>query len=136
MQKGLRRLKLTIPLLVLDSTGKQIPNFKVVLQIDIAPTIIDRLGLPIPHSWDGVSLYRQPSARFSYHQIAQYLWRYRFHGDPTLKYTFDAEHGTENLYNRSSDPAEKEYLIHTTESEALEELRAAKSSFQTERHRH
>ncbi len=125
--KNLNREELAIPLLVLDSEGKNIPNFRMVRQVDIAPTILDRIGLPIPESWDGVSLYRQPSARFSYHQLLDKYGIIDSTDERTLKYTFDADHGTEELYDLSADPAEMNNLAgRETLSEFRERLGAFK----------
>ena len=48
-----------IPLLFYDTpapAAKTYPDLTFGAQVDIAPTILDRLGLPIPASWEGQSL--------------------------------------------------------------------------------
>ena len=125
--KNLHREELAIPLLVLDPEGKKIPNFSMVRQIDIAPTLLDRIGLPIPKSWDGASLYRQASARFSYHQLLNKIGVIDSTEERTLKYTFDADHGTEELYNLTLDPWEAENL--TADKATLAAMRAELQKF-------
>src|SRR5262249_55861512 len=36
--------------------------------IDVAPTVLDRLGLPIPSSWEGRSLLGPAVKQYSFHQ--------------------------------------------------------------------
>src|SRR5204862_5169484 len=45
-----------IPLLIYDESDVHYGNLKFATQIDVAPTIVDRLGLRIPPSWEGRSL--------------------------------------------------------------------------------
>ena len=45
-----------IPLLIYDTSNYQYANLEFATHIDIAPTVIDRLGYAIPESWHGVSL--------------------------------------------------------------------------------
>jgi arylsulfatase A-like enzyme len=60
-----------IPLLFYDTpapAAKTYPDLTFGAQVDIAPTILDRLGLPIPASWEGQSLLTPTVQRFTYHQ--------------------------------------------------------------------
>jgi arylsulfatase A-like enzyme len=57
-----------IPLLLYDTSSPTYSDLSFGTQLDIAPTIVDRLGLPIPSSWQGRSLAAVPSQRFTYHQ--------------------------------------------------------------------
>ena len=45
-----------IPMLLYDAPAATYPDLSFAAQVDIAPTILDRLGLPIPASWEGQSL--------------------------------------------------------------------------------
>ena len=47
------------PLLIYDPEPVTYRNLRVARQIDVAPTILDRLGLPVPSDWDGRSLLRE-----------------------------------------------------------------------------
>ena len=127
--KNLNREELAIPVMVLDSEGKNIPNFRMVRQVDIAPTILDRIGLPIPESWDGVSLYRQPSARFSYHQLLDKYGIIDSTEERTLKYTFDADHEVEELYDITADPAEIDNLVGGRSNSSLSSIRVELKKF-------
>jgi glucan phosphoethanolaminetransferase (alkaline phosphatase superfamily) len=57
-----------IPLIIYDDP-KAYPDRSYGAQIDIAPTILDRLGLPIPKSWEGVPLTRPTAVRSTVHQM-------------------------------------------------------------------
>lgn len=59
-----------IPLLFYDRDIRVYRNGGFATQIDIAPTIVDRMGLPIPTSWDGVSLLRAEQPRSTLHQTS------------------------------------------------------------------
>ena len=57
-----------IPMLLFDTAGTRYPDLSFATQVDIAPTILDRLRLPIPASWDGQSLLAPAATRVTYHQ--------------------------------------------------------------------
>lgn len=57
-----------IPLLVYDTEKVSYANSTFGVQPDIAPTIIDRLGLPIPRGWRGRSLQLPSVDRITLHQ--------------------------------------------------------------------
>jgi hypothetical protein len=57
-----------IPLLIYDVPPASYPDLSFAVQVDIAPTILDRLGLPIPSSWEGQSLLAPARQRFTIHQ--------------------------------------------------------------------
>ncbi|MCA9131408.1 MAG: sulfatase-like hydrolase/transferase, partial [Planctomycetales bacterium] len=59
---------LRIPLLIRDTESHQYATQAAALQIDIAPTLLDALGLEPPAAWRGTSLRRPvPSPRISFH---------------------------------------------------------------------
>ena len=51
-----------IPFIVYDDRGLKLANSSYASHIDIAPTILARLGLPQPSSWQGRSLTESPPA--------------------------------------------------------------------------
>jgi len=82
--------------------------------VDIAPTILDRLGLPIPDSWEGESLLAAAPKRFTYHQT--YFLPNRFavvYRDRNQLYKFIAtpQYGKEELYDLVHDRGESHNLI-------------------------
>ena len=78
--------------------------------IDLAPTILDLLGLRSPNGWDGASLFdeRKPPRAYLFAAAwGQYLLGVRS-GD--WKYIYDARLGSEELYNLTEDPDERRDL--------------------------
>lgn len=57
-----------IPMLIYDDSATQYRGLAFGTQLDIAPTVVDRLGLPIPEAWEGVSLLRDAAPRHTMHQ--------------------------------------------------------------------
>jgi glucan phosphoethanolaminetransferase (alkaline phosphatase superfamily) len=103
-----------IPLLIYDAPGVVYPDLAFGTQVDIAPTILDRLGLPIPASWDGQSLLAPAPRRFTYHQT--YFAPNRFavlYRDKRalMKFIATPQYGTEELYDLRADRAEARNLV-------------------------
>jgi arylsulfatase A-like enzyme len=103
-----------IPLLIYDTADAHYPDLTFAAQIDVAPTILDRLGLPIPEFWSGESLLSPTSRRFTYHQT--YFIPNRFavvYRDRERLFTFIAtpQYGTEELYDLRTDPDERHNLV-------------------------
>ena len=77
-------------------------------QVDIAPTILDRLGLPIPASWEGQSLLAatrsaSPITRPTSRPIALRCLSRR---DALFKFIATPQYGTEELYDLTADRGE------------------------------
>jgi arylsulfatase A-like enzyme len=78
--------------------------------VDLAPTLLDLVGLPAPGNWDGRSLFdplHQPRAFLFAAAWGQYLLGVRDHD---MKYSYDARLGREELYDLASDPDEQRNL--------------------------
>jgi glucan phosphoethanolaminetransferase (alkaline phosphatase superfamily) len=102
-----------IPLLVYDASGAKYPDLAFGVQVDIAPTILDRLGLPIPESWEGESLLSPSKQRFTHHQT--YFLPNRFavlyrDGDALFKLIATPQYGKEELYDLRHDAHEQRDL--------------------------
>jgi hypothetical protein len=103
-----------IPMLFYDSPAASYPDLTFAAQVDIAPTILDRLELPIPESWEGQSLLATSRTRFTNHQT--YFVPNRFavlYRDNRALYKFIAtpQYGTEELYDLTTDRAETRNLV-------------------------
>ena len=57
-----------VPLLLYDSDGYAYPAHLLSSIVDIAPTLLDRIGAPIPPHWAGVPLSRTAPRRFAFMQ--------------------------------------------------------------------
>jgi glucan phosphoethanolaminetransferase (alkaline phosphatase superfamily) len=105
-----------IPMLFYDAPAASYPDLSFAAHVDIAPTILDRLGLPIPESWDGQSLLAPSRTRFTYHQT--YFVPNRFgvlyRNDRALfKFIATPQYGTEELYDLTADRGEVRNLVVT-----------------------
>ena len=103
-----------IPMLLYDAPSASYPDLTFAAQVDIAPTILDRLGLPIPDSWEGQSLLAPSRTRFTYHQT--YFVPNRFgivYRDDRALFKFIAtpQYGTEELYDLTTDHGEVRNLV-------------------------
>jgi hypothetical protein len=103
-----------IPLLLYDASPVTYPDLTFGAQVDIAPTILDRLALPIPASWEGESLLRPARKRFTYHQT--YFFPNRFavlYRDEQALFKFIAtpEYKVEELYDLTADRGELRNLL-------------------------
>jgi len=111
-----------IPLLLYDP-DQRYPDLSFATQVDIAPTIVDRLGLPIPASWEGESLLSPSQRRFTLHQTYFVPNRYAvlYRDDKALfKFIATPQYGTEELYDLRNDRGEAHNLA--TDQPALAAL--------------
>lgn len=76
-------------------------------QVDVAPTVLDVLGLAPPAEWEGRSLFAEdrPPRAYFYAANDHYLLGVR-EGD--LKYVYDASRGRDQLFDLARDPDERE----------------------------
>jgi hypothetical protein len=103
-----------IPMLFYDAPAASYPDLTFAAQVDVAPTILDSLDLPIPASWDGQSLLAPSRKRFTYHQT--YFVPNRFgviYRDDRALFKFIAtpQYGTEELYDLTTDHGEVRNLV-------------------------
>jgi len=73
--------------------------------IDVAPTILDLLGDPLPASWQGQSLFGRdrPGRAYLFTSRSRVLFGYR---DAVRKVIYDAGTNTMELYDLQADPGE------------------------------
>jgi phosphoglycerol transferase MdoB-like AlkP superfamily enzyme len=115
-----------IPMLIYDDSPAQYANLKFATQIDVAPTILDRLGLIIPASWEGASLLKPTIKSFTIHQtsLRNPCYAVLYRTDATIyKYIRCTLGHTEELYELGSDPHEQRNLIGTAEPSLVQLLR-------------
>ena len=103
-----------IPMLWYDTAMVRYPDLSFAAQVDIAPTILDHLGLPAPASWEGQSLLKPSRERFTHHQT--YFFPNRFaviYRDEHKLFKFIAtpEYGNEELYDLNEDGKEVRNLV-------------------------
>jgi hypothetical protein len=117
-----------IPLIILDTDLAASRSIPYATQLDIAPTIADTVGIPIPEQWEGKSLLTtSPDIAITQtsgaRPIQGIIWRT---GNVKFKYLFDSLYGTESLFELRSDPAERINLMATADPSVLRFLRGAR----------
>ena len=90
------------------------PDLSFAAQVDVAPTIVDRLGLPVPTPWEGQSLLEPAPTRFTYHQT--YFLPNRFavvyrNRSSLFKFIATPAYGEEELYDLVHDGGEVHNLV-------------------------
>jgi hypothetical protein len=96
---------------------------KFATSLDIAPTIIDRLGLPIPPSWEGNSLFSEENRIFTFHQLREHYAVIYTIGNLQLKYVFDSKTKKEQLFELNADLYETKNIINSIDSEYVNMMR-------------
>lgn len=101
---------ISIPLLIYDPLKGNYQNTFYATHLDIAPTVVDRLGLPVPEIWPGESLLKPFHSRETRHQTREekpcFATIYR--DDSTwTKRIFCTEDSVGEMYDLLTDPGEK-----------------------------
>src|SRR5262249_55758692 len=124
--RSLYEEEINIPFLIHDPDDAQFKGLDSGSQIDVAPTIFDRLGLPVPSVWRGHSVYRSV-ADDSYHR----LWKKPYCAaaikridKARFKYIYCEETRKEELYELITDPKERQNLITTADTGLVNALRS------------
>lgn len=110
-----------IPLLIFDPLGGRYQNTQYATHIDIAPTILESLGIEPAVEMKGLSLLSPaPENRLTRHQSTSTNgWKLNLikRGNKTYKHLWEGasyiERKEEMLFEISSDPQEQENLIET-----------------------
>ena len=101
-----------IPLLLIAS-GRAAPlhvdERALASQVDVAPTVLTQLGMPIPATWSGVPLQSRAALadrRVFFQQHSEFGLVERKADGRTWKYWLHAETGVESAFDLDSDPLE------------------------------
>ena len=113
--------QVSVPLIIYDDSLAAYQNLAFARQIDIAPTIIARLGLPIPTSWMGLPLTQPKIATYSYHETGkngletheEKRMIVEYADTAIYKYIYTTDHSHEELYEVVNDPEEKTNIAPT-----------------------
>lgn len=108
-----------VPLIIYDprlpASLRGVASTKIALNIDIAPTVLARAGVPIPASMQGIDLIGHTQEKKA--TRPDFFYEHTFMGSPrlpkvegvvsqNLKYMTFIEHGYEELYDTAHDPHE------------------------------
>ena len=119
---------ITIPMLIYDESAVDYHGLAYATQLDVAPTIVDRLGLPIPERWEGVSLLRETAPRRTVQQtkLSKPCFAVLDYA-PTQIYKYMRCDGDdrEQLYDLTQDPQERHDLMWKPDPALLAEFRSA-----------
>lgn len=118
-----------IPILIYDTDRLQYKNLNYATSVDIAPTIIDRLGLPIPESWEGKSLLSDNNREFTFHQMGNNYAIINKKGKFLFKYIYDSKLMKEELYELNGDFYENNNLINSVDKKYITDFRKRLSEF-------
>lgn len=104
------RDQIKIPLLIYDSDSVAYKNTFYASQIDIGPTIVDRIGIPKPEPWQGNSLYSVPfKSRLTIHDSARDIALLQVEEDSSMKkIIYQKEKKTFEFFDLIKDPYELE----------------------------
>ena len=122
---------LRIPLLIYDQVGTTYANLKFATHVDVAPTIIHRLGLQIPSSWEGKSLLDPTIKPYSYHYTDVRPFYAVVHATGGAVYKYLRQANREELFELTSDPDERRNLMSSAEDNLLRGLRERLTSVLT-----
>lgn len=127
---NLRQHQISIPMLIYDSSKQEYKDLSFARQVDIAPTIADRVGVTSPEVWWGTSLARQNGDKCSYHESVKGDHSYAVvcrMGQKIYKYIVRKNklsyQKTEELYELATDSAEQINLISSSNSDLVNYFR-------------
>jgi len=124
-----------IPLLIYDDPATKYENTKFARQIDVAPTILQRLGLSIPPSWQGRSLLEPSITSYSFHETRPNkvpLYAVIEWSESTIYKYLHSGSKPDELYELVSDPHERRNLISTAAPELIGRMKAKLDEYRTQ----
>jgi glucan phosphoethanolaminetransferase (alkaline phosphatase superfamily) len=107
-----------IPMLIYDDSATAYHGLAFGTQLDVAPTVVDRLGLTIPADWEGVSLLRAAAPRQTMHQTKLTKPCFAiidYEPDRMLKYMQCTGGKSEQLYDLMGDAHEQHDLSQSAD---------------------
>lgn len=122
------RPALEVPLILIriGYDGPTLQRPRVASQLDIGPTILDELGIPIPVRWSGRSLHRGETRSFLFFQQRLEVGLFDLRDqDRVLKYWKNLDNGARFVFDALRDRAEKSNLVSTISEARIEEWDAA-----------
>ena len=114
-----------IPLLIYDESRTKYGNLEFATQMDVAPTVVERLGLKTPPCWHGKSLLDSNVRSFTTHQTesAKPCYAILERTNSLYKYIYCSVGKTEELYELRSDPQERNNLIEVADAALVQRMR-------------
>ena len=123
--ESVREEVLRVPFVLLsygDAQAPPVDGHRLAAQIDIAPTLLEELGLPRPATWQGAPLQKALARDFVHFQERWEIGVLDLRDPKELwKYWFDTRSGTEYAFNLAADPHEQ---VNAIDQAPLERKRA------------
>jgi arylsulfatase A-like enzyme len=115
--------ELRVPLVMIGpNLPNQSQNFDMLgQQIDIAPTVLDLMGLEAPAEWQGKSLFAQDRTERAYFFTAFYHYLFGMI-EGNRKYIWNASTGRAQYFDLGNDPGERVDLLAARSHRAPAEL--------------
>lgn len=109
-----------IPLIIYDSDVNTTYYDEYATQEDISPTIIDKLGLPKPLTWEGQSLLNHKRIRkYSYLCYKDSFAIISHEDNRLIKYIIDRKVNKEEIFDLKTDPHESMDIINSISKQEL-----------------
>ncbi len=113
---GLWQEYIGVPIMFIDDDISFYKERTYGSQIDIAPTIVDRLQLPIPKTWEGRTLKNKIKARTTFHETQNgdghsVLASVSKNGNKMNKFIYIPDTDERFFYNLTIDPKEQRNII-------------------------
>ena len=104
--------------------GPAIDDRRLASHVDIAPTLLEGLGIPTPATWQGVPLEKHAARRFAYFRQGWESGLYDL-GEPGAlwKYWLNAQTGKEFAFDLTRDPHEDRNVLDGVAPELLRRWR-------------
>lgn len=121
--------QLLIPILIYDSDSYPYKNTNFATSLDIAPTIVDRLGLPIPESWEGKSILRKTNRAYTFHQMGEDYAVINHKENAKYKYVYNSKTHQQELFELNSDLYETKNIIDSMDDQYVNSLKYQLTQF-------
>jgi len=119
-----------VPMLIIDNDLEKYKNATFATLMDIAPTLVERLGLKIPKTWEGQSILSPFTTRTTFHQT-------RREGSPCYAVVtyeefafrkfircYQGEKFEDEFYDLKNDPEESKNLMRAGSDKELQDMRS------------
>ncbi|MFS8085668.1 MAG: sulfatase-like hydrolase/transferase, partial [Acidobacteriota bacterium] len=123
---GLYQEFLRIPLLIYDSPEAKYGNLEFASQVDVAPTVVNRLGLSIPPSWQGRSLLDTNIKQYTYHETRRYkvpIYAVIARTESAIYKYIHSAGKEDELYELVTDPRERRNLMATADASLIANMK-------------
>lgn len=115
--------EILIPLIIYDTDSTKKYNSDHAIQADVAPTIVDNLGIPIPKTWEGESLLRNHKNLYSYHYYKNSYAIIDYSNGEIIKYYYDRSSKQESVFNIRTDQNELKNIAGKVNISTLNDYR-------------